>query len=255
MDGRHPVAGDRDRAQNPAYRLTHPQHRSIPPADLGAAGRTVASDGHSAREDMRVHELAGCRVATPSGDIGGYVTEYADGVLRMRADSLLPDLSPGDPIGVTVLDPVRGVCSYAGVVAAVDARDEGAAVDVVVVEDLARHQRRAAARAAYRCSAVATLDGGEPPRTLRVTVLDVSATGARFMAPEELQEGSTVRLGLPVGDDLVDLHLRVVRHEVSSTGTRYGAMLVDPSERTRDSLYRLVLRLQREQARHAAEHW
>ena len=88
-----------------------------------------------------------------------------------------------------------------------------------------------------------------------MTVLDVSATGARFMAPEELQEGSTVRLGLPVGDDLVDLHLRVVRHEVSSTGTRYGAMLVDPSERTRDSLYRLVLRLQREQARHAAEHW
>ncbi|BDO41913.1 hypothetical protein CELD12_14030 [Cellulomonas sp. NTE-D12] len=252
MDGRHPVAGDRDRAQNPAYRLTHPQHRRSAHA---AARWTLSFAGHSAREDVRVHELAGCRVATPSGDVGGYVTEYADGVLRMRADAALPGLQPGESIGVTVLDPVRGVCSYAGLVAAVEARDDGAAVDVVVVEDLARHQRRAAARAAYRCSCVATLEGGASPASLRVTVLDVSATGARFMAPEELHEGATLRLGLPVGEELVDLRLRVVRHEVSSTGTRYGATLVDPSERTRDALYRLVLRLQREQARHAAEHW
>lgn len=200
-----------------------------------------------------MHELAGCRVATPYGDIGGYVTEYSAGVLRMRTDSPLPEVEPGDAVGVTVLDPVRGVCSYAGVTASVEARDDGAAVDVVVVEDVARHQRRAAARALYRCSCVATLEGGETPRTIRVTVLDVSATGARFTTAEDVPEGVTLRLGLPIGDDLVDLRLRVVRHEVSSTGTRYGAMLLDAPERTRDALYRLVLRLQREQARHAAQ--
>ena len=201
-----------------------------------------------------MHELAGCRVATPHGDVGGYVTEYSGGVLRMRADAPLAGVRTGESIGVTVLDPVRGVCSYAGVVATVEAGDDGAVLDVVVVEDLARHQRRAAARALYRSSCLAMLEGGDPPRTLRVTVLDVSATGARFMSPEELPEGATLRIGLPIGEDLVDLRLRVVRHEVSSTGTRYGAMLLDPSERVRDALYRLVLRLQREQARHAAEH-
>ena len=38
MDGRHPAAGDRVRAQNPAYRLTHPPHRSSGRGDVGAAG-------------------------------------------------------------------------------------------------------------------------------------------------------------------------------------------------------------------------
>lgn len=200
-----------------------------------------------------MHELAGCRIATPTGDVGGYVTQYASGVLRMRADSPLVGVRAGDPVGVTVLDPVRGVCSYTGLVAGAEPWDDGAALDVVVVEDLARHQRRGAARSAYRCSCAATVEGSARG-TLQVTVLDVSATGARFMAPVELPEGATVSLALPVDDELLELRLRVVRHEVSSTGTRYGATLVDPPERVRDALYRLVLRLQREQARQAAEH-
>ena len=199
-----------------------------------------------------MHELAGCRVSTPSGDVAGYVLGYDGGVLRMQTDAPPSGLRVGEPVDVTVLDPVRGVCTYNGVAGTIDAAADGTALDVVVLEDVARHQRRAAARAPYRFSCVAVLEGGDPPRTLRVTVLDVSATGARFLVAEDLREGAVLRIGLPTGDEVLDLRLRVVRHEVSTSGTRYGAMLVDAQERTRDALYRLVLRLQREQARSAA---
>ena len=80
---------------------------------------------------------------------------------------------------------------------------------------------------------------------------------ARPEADFFLRNGQVLRIsgGETSGVDGQLYRIAVVRHEVSSTGTRYGATLVDPSERTRDALYRLVLRLQREQARHAAEHW
>ena len=129
-----------------------------------------------------MHELAGCRVSTPSGDVAGYVLGYDGGVLRMQTHAPPSGLRVGEPVDVTVLDPVRGVCTYNGVAGTIDAAADGTALDVVVLEDVARHQRRAAARAPYRCSCVAMLKGA------------------------------------------------------------------------RDALYRLVLRLQREQARHAAAH-
>ena len=195
-----------------------------------------------------MHELAGCRLMAAEGVIDGYVTEYAAGVLRMQLEAPLLAREVGDPVTVQVLDPVRGECTYRGIVA----KAPGPAVDVVVMETASRRQRRSAARAAYRvtCLGVAEVDGEPVPFAL--TVLDVSATGLRFSSKRKVPDGGALLVHLPAEGTTLELHARVLRVDEVRHGWRHGAEFFDVDDASRERLYRLVMRLQREEVRRAA---
>lgn len=195
-----------------------------------------------------MHELAGCRVLAAAGSVDGYVTSYAAGVLRLSLEGPLLGRAVGDPVTVTVLDPLRGECSYRGLVAG----GLGTDVDVVVTETLARRQRRGAARAGYQVPCAAVVHGEHGSRTVAVSVLDVSATGLRLSSRRRLAPGTELTLRLPVADDVQELRVRVVRSEESMSAWRHGCEIVGLDEHTRDLMYRLVARLHREEA-HRAE--
>ena len=101
-----------------------------------------------------MHELAGCRLMTADGVVEGHVVTYGAGVLRLHVGSPGPVHAGEDVVAVEVLDPVRGECTYRGLVAKV----LGTAVDVVVVETTGQRQRRSAARATYHVTCVATAE-------------------------------------------------------------------------------------------------
>ena len=198
-----------------------------------------------------MHELAGCRLLSAEGVIDGYVVEYAAGVLRMQLDAPVLEHDVGEPVTVQVLDPVRGECTYRGLLA----KALGPTVDVVVVESSGQRQRRSAARAAYQvtCLAVIDPDHEETVEQIAVTVLDVSATGLRFSSRRELPDGSAILVWLPSDQGALDLRAHVLRVEEGHGVWRYGAALVDVDEPTQERLYRLVMRLQREEVRRRAE--
>lgn len=192
-----------------------------------------------------MHELAGCRLLMAEGVIDGYVNEYAAGVLRMQLESPVLERAVGDAVTVQVLDPVRGECTYRGLLA----KALGPAVDVVVVETMGQRQRRSAARAPYQVTCIGVVGKGEETEQLPLTVLDVSATGLRFSSRRKLADGSRITVLLPADGGTLELHALVLRAEEATSIWRYGAELVDVDDRTRERLYRLVLRLQREEVR------
>jgi hypothetical protein len=194
-----------------------------------------------------LHELAGCRLLTAASVIDGYVDVYAAGVLRLRLEAPLTGRAVGDPVTVQVLDPVRGECTYRGLLG----RAVGLEIDVVVTQAVDQRQRRAAARAAYHCTCAAVVAGDDGPEQFVVTVLDVSATGLRFSSKRRLSGGTVLTVRLPADRGTLELRARVVRLDEARAVWRYGCELVEPDDHTREALYRLVMRLQRE-ARRAA---
>lgn len=196
-----------------------------------------------------MHELAGCRLMAADGVIDGYVTQYAAGVLRLQLESALLAQEVGDPVTVQVLDPVRGECTYRGVLA----KASGPAVDVVVVEAASQRQRRAAARAPYQVSCLGVEETDEGPVQLALTVLDVSATGLRFSSKRKVPDGGVLLVHLPAEGATLTLRARVLRVEEARHLWRHGAEFVDVDDPSRERLYRLVMRLQREEVRRAAE--
>lgn len=194
-----------------------------------------------------MHELAGCRLVTTGGVVDGYVTEYAAGVLRLQLEDPLVGRQVGDPVTVSVLDPVRGECTYRGLLG----RSIGQEIDVVVVETVAQRQRRTAARAPYQVTCAAILETDQGTESLPVTVLDVSATGLRLSAKRRMAEGTVLTVRLPADGRTLELRARVLRLEETRHAWRHGCQFLDLEDRTREALYRLVLRLQRE-ARRAA---
>lgn len=196
-----------------------------------------------------MHELAGCRLLAGDGLVDGYVTEYASGVLRMQLEQPLLSREVGDHVTVQVLDPVRGECTYRGLLA----RTAGVAVDVVVLEAVGQRQRRSAARAAYQVTCVGIVDPKGDAQKLPLTVLDVSATGLRFAAKRKVPEGTVVLVRLPADGGVLELRARVVRAEEGRVIWRHGAELLAVPDATRERLYRLVMRLQREELRRAAQ--
>ncbi len=196
-----------------------------------------------------MHELAGCRVLASAVAVDGYVTSYTAGVLRLSLEAPLVGRLVGDHVTVVVLDPVRGECSYRGLIGG----GVGTDVDVVVVETLDRLQRRGAARAGYQVPCVALVHGDDGAQTMAVSVIDVSATGLRFSSRRHLKVGTEVTVRLPEGGDVLEVRARVVRGEAGPRSTwRHGCEIVGSDERTKDRLYRLVARLQREEARRAS---
>ena len=198
-----------------------------------------------------MHELAGCRLMSADGVIDGYVVGYGGGVLRMQLQAPVLEREAGEPVTVQVLDPVRGECTYRGLLA----RALGPAVDVVVVETTGHRQRRSAARAAYQVKCLAVVDPDHPDTAEQVvvTVLDVSATGLRFASRRELADGAVVVVHLPSDSGALELRARVLRAEEGRGMWRYGAELVDLDNPTRERMYHLVMRLQREEIHRRAE--
>ena len=193
-----------------------------------------------------MHELAACRLSTKVGDVDGHVVAYEGEMLTVTTEESLEGRGLGDEVRVTVLDPVRGVCRYVGLLGDLDGHEVG----VVVLERSMPDQRRSAARAYYRVDCAARLDSGGP---LPVTVVDISATGVRFVTGRRLEHGDVVRFTMPTDGDDVDLVARVLRIEEGRHEWRYGCELLGLSERTRETLFRLVLGLQRAAARRRAE--
>ncbi|HEY0119616.1 MAG TPA: PilZ domain-containing protein [Cellulomonas sp.] len=195
-----------------------------------------------------MHELAGCRVIAAEGVIDGYVTEYAAGVLRMQLESPLLARDVGDPVTVQVLDPVRGECTYRGIVA----KAPGPAVDVVVMETAGQRQRRSAARAPYQVTCLGVVQTYDGPVQLALTVLDVSATGLRFSSKRQVPDGTVLLVHLPAEGTTLELRARVLRVDEARHMWRHGAEFFDVDDASRERLYRLVMRLQREEVRRAA---
>lgn len=196
-----------------------------------------------------MHELAGCRLLMAEGVVDGFVTQYAAGVLRMQLEDIVTGRDVGDLVTVQVLDPVRGECTYRGLLAKLS----GPEVDVVVTEAMGQRQRRSAARAAYQVTCLGVLDPNGDAEQFALTVIDVSATGLQFASRRTVEPGGLLVVRLPVDGTTLELKARVLRAEESRSVWRHGAELVDVDEPTREKLYRLVLRLQREEVRRAAE--
>ena len=196
-----------------------------------------------------MHELAGCRLLAAEAAVDGYVVDYADGVLRMQLEAPLVVQEVGDAVTVQVLDAVRGECTYRGLLA----RSLGTSVDVVVLESAGQRQRRSAARAPYVVTCIGVVGEDENSEQVPVTVLDVSATGLRFSSRRKLTLGAVVVVRLPAEGETLELHARVLRVEEARTLHRYGAELVDVDVRTQERLYRLVMRLQREELQRASD--
>jgi len=192
-----------------------------------------------------VHELAICCLTTKSGDVDGHVVTFDSDVIVLEVAAPLTDREIGDAASLTVLDPVRGMCRYVGLLGGI----AGTTVQVVVLERGLPDQRRSAARAAYRVACVGKLETPDGTEPLPVVVVDVSASGVRFVTPRLLGRGDVVRFPMPVGQDSVDLAARVLRVEEGQHEWRYGCELLGLDERTREALFRLVLRLQRAAAK------
>ena len=195
-----------------------------------------------------MHELALCRLGTKTGEVEGHVRTFEGDLLVLEVDELPEGREIGDAATVTVLDPVRGRCPYVGLLGGMH-DDE---VRVVVLERGEPNQRRSAARAFYRVSALGKLETADGTQALPVTVVDVSASGVRFVTRRLLHRGDVVRFPMPVGDGSVDLVARVLRVEEGQHEWRYGCELLELDERTRERLFRLVLSLHRAWARERA---
>lgn len=192
-----------------------------------------------------MHELALCRLGTKSGEIDGHVVTFDGDVLHIDVDESPAGREIGDAAELTVFDPVRGLCYYSGLLGGIGEDS----VQLVVLERGVPDQRRSAARAFYRVDCLGQLQTPEGPQRLPVTVVDVSASGVRFVCRRTLALGDVVTFSLPTGDESLDVRARVLRIEEGQHEWRYGCELLDLSNRTREALFRLVLRLQRAAAR------
>lgn len=192
-----------------------------------------------------MHELALCSLLTKSGDVDGHVVSFDSDVLVLELDAPVEGREIGDAASATVMDPVRGLCRYVGLLGGTD----GTRVQLVVLERGVPDQRRSAARAPYRVACLGKLETTSGMVALAVTVVDVSASGVRFVTPRRLHRGDVVRFPMPAGDETVDLVARVLRVEEGQHEWRYGCELLDLADRTRETLFRLVLALQRAAAR------
>ncbi|MCM0638388.1 PilZ domain-containing protein [Cellulomonas wangsupingiae] len=192
-----------------------------------------------------MHELATCYLRTKSGDVEGHVATFDSDVIVLEVREPVEGREIGDAASLTVLDPVRGLCRYVGLLGGV----AGSTVQLVVLERGLPDQRRSAARAAYRVECTGKLETATGVEPLPVTVVDVSAAGVRFVTRRRLASGDVVRFAMAVGEGDVELAARVLRIEEGQHEWRYGCELLDVDERTRETLFRLVLRLQRAEAK------
>lgn len=207
-----------------------------------------------------MYELARCVVTSESDNLTGYVEHFDSTELAVRFDQPVESLDAADEVEVRVLDDVRGEVHFGASVAEVD----DAVVYLADLYEIAVRQRRAAARVRISVPLTGTVTSGDPPVSapLKLTVLDVSASGAKLLVADRLPLDATVAFAFPlgpnlggVGDDVVDLVAEVVWSEESVSGWRLGCRFVDIGPKEVERLFRYVLLTQGAQLRraHAAD--
>jgi c-di-GMP-binding flagellar brake protein YcgR len=155
---------------------------------------------------------------------------------------------------VQLLDEVRGEVRYGATVLAV--QDD--AVEVGQLVQLSARQRRGAARVRVHMTCRGSIGRpgrapGEATAPVIVSVLDISATGARLLLPADLPAGTLVTFEFATLSGSMSLTARVLRGEESMSGWRYGCELVDLTTRQSEEIFRFVLLTQGEQRRRELE--
>jgi c-di-GMP-binding flagellar brake protein YcgR len=197
-----------------------------------------------------MYELARCVVTGESITLNGYVEHFDSTVLAVRFDPPVEGLEAGEDIEVRVLDDVRGEVHFGASVAEVD----DTVVHLEGLYEIAVRQRRAAARVRVSVPLTGTLLVGDPPvaTSLKLTVLDVSASGAKLLVGDRLPLEAKLAFAFPVGgDDVVDLVAEVVWSEESVSGWRHGCRYVGIGPKETELLFRYVLLTQGAQLRRA----
>lgn len=190
-----------------------------------------------------MHELSACVVQVDGQTItAGLVEEGTAQELDLRIEEPLGYPS-GTRVTVVVLDEVRGMCTYAGVVGAQN--EEQVAVVGIDLESMAQRRTAARARVHIPLDAVLRDADDEPVETFRLTVLDISAGGLAGFSERELRLGAVV--SVPLLDD--EFVAQVVRVVVSASGYRYGMRFTGTTTQQTEAVFRFVLRTQREQRR------
>lgn len=190
-----------------------------------------------------MHELSACVVQVDGQTItAGLVEEGAAQELDLRIEEPLGYPS-GTRVTVVVLDEVRGMCTYAGVVGAQN--EEQVAVVGIDLQSMAQRRTAARARVHIPLDAVLRDADDEPVETFRLTVLDISAGGLAGFSERELRLGAVV--SVPLLDD--EFVAQVVRVVVSASGYRYGMRFTGTTTQQTEAVFRFVLRTQREQRR------
>lgn len=197
-----------------------------------------------------MYELARCVVTAEGVALSGYVEHFDSTVLAVQLDAPVESLEVDDDVEVRVLDDVRGEVHFGASVADVD----DAVVHLASLYEIAVRQRRSAARVRVSVPLSATLIAGEPPvaTALKVTVLDVSASGAKLLVDGKIPLDAKVAFAFPVGGgEVVDLVAEVVWSEESVSGWRHGCRYVGIGPKETELLFRYVLLTQGAQLRRA----
>ncbi|MCL2423940.1 MAG: PilZ domain-containing protein [Micrococcales bacterium] len=200
-----------------------------------------------------MYELARCVLTGGGLTLTGYVDHFDSTVLAVRFAGTVEGLEVADAIEIRVLDDVRGEVHFGALVADVYPRDGDTAVYLSNLHEIAVRQRRAAARVRISVPLTGTVTSGDPPTTspLKLTVLDVSASGAKLLVADRLPLDATVAFAFPVGDDVVDLVGELVWSEESVSGWRVGCRFVGIGAKDTELMFRYVLLTQGAQLRRA----
>lgn len=213
-------------------------------------GQVAVTSPH--RKGLVMHELAECLLSTHDGSRGsGYVDRFVNGVMRIRCSETVNGLEDGQNIDVRVLDEIRGEVHYNATVLSTQA----GTVEVFGLEQVSVRQRRGAARVRIDVRSrgyVTRLDSDEP-KEIALTILDISATGARILVSEALPLDADVSFDFPANEAMVELTAKVVWSEESVSGWRHGCRFVGASPRDTEILFRYVLLTQGEQRRRSME--
>ncbi|MCL2089745.1 MAG: PilZ domain-containing protein [Micrococcales bacterium] len=195
-----------------------------------------------------MYELARCVVTGDGVTLIGYVEHFDSAVLAVRFDEPVQDLGVGDDVEVRALDDVRGEVHFGASVAEVD----HTVVHLEGLYEIAVRQRRAAARVRISLLLTGMVVSGDPPvvAPLKLTVLDVSASGAKLLVADKLPSDAKVAFTFPISDDdAVDLVAEVVWSEESASGWRYGCRYIGIGPKDVELLFRYVLLTQGAQLR------
>jgi hypothetical protein len=193
-------------------------------------------------------ELSPCRVHGEGGELvaAGHVRSADAATMHIDAPRYAGHaLVPGDRIVLEVDSPVRGECTFDGVVAT------SVAGTLVITELRLRDvvQRRSAVRVPLTLLMVfdtIVLDGEDvvlDPQ-LTVVVMDISADGLRFRANPAVPIGTQLK-GIFPARRPVRLLAEVVRHEPLRGAVAHGCRFLGMSEADRDLLIAYVLRQER----------
>lgn len=192
-----------------------------------------------------------CRVHAPTGELvaEGFVREHTSSSILVEAEHFSGQwFEPGEPVVAQVMSALRGQLTYDAVISSSEARR----IELVDLRLRDSVQQRSAVRVptslpvrvtqVVRDGVRAALDA-----PLDVTVVDLSAGGARVSAAEELEPGTGLLLPLAIGRAPMTVLATVLRSEPLRTSFLHGCRFDDIREREMDEIFAFVMAEQRRQ--------